>query len=60
MSAYETFAIWGAGNLGSRIAFKLLELRPNTLKEVIILTRLVGHHKTIVNIKGLDLKTIVK
>jgi phosphoglycerate dehydrogenase-like enzyme len=38
MSAYKNFAIWGAGNLGGRIATRLLERNAS----VIILSRPVG------------------
>jgi phosphoglycerate dehydrogenase-like enzyme len=38
MSGYKTFAIWGAGNLGGRIAARLLERDAS----VIILSRPVG------------------
>jgi hypothetical protein len=37
MSGYKTFAIWGSGNLGARIAANLLERKAI----VIILTRVV-------------------
>jgi predicted dinucleotide-binding enzyme len=40
MSTYNTYAIWGAGNLGARIANALLERKAS----VIILTRPVRHH----------------
>jgi Trk K+ transport system NAD-binding subunit len=39
MSTYSTYAIWGAGTLGARIATELLELKAS----VIILTRPVSH-----------------
>jgi ketopantoate reductase len=38
MSSYKTFAIWGAGNLGGRIAARLLERNAS----VTILSRPVG------------------
>jgi Trk K+ transport system NAD-binding subunit len=37
MSGYQTFAIWGAGNLGARIAKNFLERKAVT----VILTRAV-------------------
>jgi phosphoglycerate dehydrogenase-like enzyme len=42
MSSYKTFAIWGAGNIGSRIAVELLARAPQTGVSVIILTRPVS------------------
>jgi phosphoglycerate dehydrogenase-like enzyme len=39
MSGYRTFAIWGAGNIGSRLAAHLLDFRPEKVSEVIVLTR---------------------
>jgi hypothetical protein len=42
MSGYKTFAIWGAGNIGARIAVELLEHAPQTGASIIILTRPVS------------------
>jgi hypothetical protein len=42
MSGYQSFAIWGAGNIGARIAVELLERAPLTGISVIILTRPVS------------------
>jgi phosphoglycerate dehydrogenase-like enzyme len=42
MASYKSFAIWGAGNIGARIAVELLARAPQTGTSVIIVTRPVS------------------